>query len=102
MTKAGRSPGNDDEVSTFNSLPNILLHGWEGLKAYTFEIRQSIKVHTLEKFSAVLCAAKLLLIFLPRFVWCSMASTLQICYLTSTRHQSHDRCSQAFPDAHGC
>ena len=44
-TKAGWSPGNDDEVSTFNRLPNILLDGWEGLKAYTFQKRQSKGAH---------------------------------------------------------
>ena len=47
--KAGRSPGNDDEVSTFNSFSNILLDGWEGLITYTFEKRQSKGAHQFEK-----------------------------------------------------
>ena len=34
----------------FYSFPNILLDGWEGLKAYTYEKRQSKGVH-FEKFS---------------------------------------------------
>ena len=45
-TKAGRSHGNDDEVSTFNlSFSNILLDGWEALKAYFFDKRQSKGAH---------------------------------------------------------
>ena len=44
------------------SFPNILLNGWEGLKAYTFE-KGSLKVHTFKKFSTAHSAAKLLHIF---------------------------------------
>ena len=46
-TKAGRSSRNDDKVSTFNSFPNILMDGWEGLKVYTFEKSQSNGAHAL-------------------------------------------------------
>ena len=45
--------------------PNILLDGWEGLKACTFEKRQSKGVH-FEKISAALRAAKFLHIFSRR------------------------------------
>ena len=42
------------------SFPNILLDGWEGLKAYTLKKKGSLKVHTFKKISAARSAAKLL------------------------------------------
>ena len=46
-------------------LVNPTVVGWEGLKAYTFETKQSKDAH-FEKFSAALRAAKLLHIFSRR------------------------------------
>ena len=62
----------------FYNFPNILLDGWEGLKAYTFEKRQSFK-----KFSTALRYAwrNYFRFFPPHFAQCSMASILQICFL---------------------
>ena len=66
---AGRSPGNDDEVSIicFRHKLNIVLEGWWGLRTrLEYYIREkkalfcSLKVHNLKKLAAALCAAKLL------------------------------------------
>ena len=49
----GRSLGNDDEVNTFNLTVFQIFYwdGWEGLKAYTFERRQSKGAHFEKKNS---------------------------------------------------
>ena len=50
-------------VRSILQFPNILLDGWEGLKAHTFEKGQSKGAHLETKISTALRAAKLLNIF---------------------------------------
>ena len=85
-------------VRSILQFPNILLDGWEGLKAYTFE-KGSLKVHTLNKISAALRAAKLLSFKFSRRS-AARPSSLQICFLRLCKGSFHVKSTQKIPYPH--
>ena len=57
-TKAGGSPGNDDEVSTYNLTVFQMFYGWGGLKAYSFEKKSSLGANFEKKLPPRIAALR--------------------------------------------
>ena len=81
-------------VRSILHISKYLLDGWDGLKAYFLEKKKKKKQSKDAHFSKNFCRAtrgEIILqlfctAFTPRFARCSMASTLQICFLRLCNH----------------